>query len=226
VSTARVLTVANSSDPDSGYVGERFVERGLALRQVLRDRAGTPSVVPPGTAVLLLLGSAWSVAHPVDRTALETECALVLSAQEHGVPVLGLCYGAQVVAHATGGRVTRALQPEVGLVAVESADERVVPTGPWWAFHSDVISAPPLAEALASNACGLQAFRLPGVLAVQFHPEVLPTTLDGWLTRVPDMLAAAGGDKDALVKQAESREQQARDAAHRLVDGFLDGATD
>ena len=222
MSAATVLAVANSTDLDSGYVGERFVQRGYALRQVLRDHGETPSVVPRGTAVLLLLGSDWSVAHPVDETALQRECSLVRSAQQHGIPALGLCYGAQVVAHATGGRVTCAAQPEVGLVAVDSVDERRVPTGPWWAFHHDVIAPPPGAELLARNGCGLQAFSLPGVLGVQFHPEVLPETLDDWLTRFPDMLAAAGGDKGALVQEARRREQQARTAAHRLVDGFLD----
>ena len=86
--------------------------------------------------------------------------------------------------------MSRAERPEVGLVTVHSVDELLVPTGPWWAFHSDVIQAPPAAEPLAHNGCELQAFRLPGVLGVQFHPEVLPETLEDWLTRFPDMLAA------------------------------------
>jgi GMP synthase-like glutamine amidotransferase len=224
MSAATVLTVASSTDVATGYVGERFVQRGHALVQVLRDHGETPSVVPDDTAAVLLLGSAWSVAHPVDEAALERECSLIRSAQGHGVPVLGLCYGAQVVARATGGRVTRAAQPEVGLVTVKSVDEGLVPTGPWWAFHYDVIAPPPGARLLARNECGLQAFALPGLLGVQFHPEVLPETLDDWLTRFPDMLTAAGGDKDALVTSARSREQHARDAAHRLVDDFLDRA--
>ncbi len=219
---AALLTVANSTDRESGYVGERFAQRGLTMRQVLRDEGDTPAAVPAGTAAVLLLGSAWSVADPVDEEALDRECSLVRSALRSGVPVLGLCYGAQVVARATGGRVARAARPEVGLVTVESADERLVPVGPWWAFHYDVITAPPAAETLARNEFGLQAFALPGALGVQFHPEVVPETLDDWLTRFPDMLAAGGGDKRALVAEARRREQQARVAAHRLVDDFLD----
>ncbi|HYO39027.1 MAG TPA: gamma-glutamyl-gamma-aminobutyrate hydrolase family protein [Nocardioidaceae bacterium] len=219
---ATLLAVANSTDRESGYVGERFAQRGLAMRQVLRDEGDTPPTVPPGTSAVLLLGSAWSVADPVEEEALQRECSLVRSALQSGVPVLGLCYGAQVLAHATGGRVARAAQPEVGLVTVDSVDERLVPVGPWWAFHYDVITASPTAETLARNHFGLQAFRLPGALGVQFHPEVVPETLDDWLTRFPDMLAAGGGDKRALVAEARRREPQARVAAHRLVDDFLD----
>lgn len=217
-----VLLVANATDTESGYVGERFRQHGYVLRTVLRDRGGTPSAVPVDVDAVLLLGSEWSVHSPVDGPALDAECALVRSAQSAGVPVLGLCYGAQVVAAAFGGRVWRASQPEIGLVSVHTDDEELVPTGPWSAFHVDVVEAPAGADVVARNGCGIQAFVLPGVLAVQFHPEVLPHTLDDWSRRFPDLVAGAGLSRNELVAQARAREPQARSAAHALVDAFLD----
>jgi GMP synthase-like glutamine amidotransferase len=219
--SSTVLVVANSTDPDAGYVGERLVARGLTLRPVLRDRAEVPSDVPLGVAAVLLLGSAWSVAAPARPELLDAECALVRSGLERGVATLGLCYGAQVAAHALGGRVAKAAAPEVGLVRIDSTDHDLVPPGPWWAFHTDEIAPPAGAEVLARNAWGVQAFRVPGVLGVQFHPEVRPTTLHGWLGRYPDMLEAAGGDRAAVVEQARLREVAARRNAHALVDAFL-----
>ncbi|WP_148573656.1 type 1 glutamine amidotransferase [Nocardioides caldifontis] len=215
-----VLVVANVSDPDAGYVGDRFVERGFVLEPVWRDKA-VPSAVPPEAAAVLLLGSAWSVADPVAPEALEAECALVRSATAAGVPVLGLCYGAQVLAHAFGGRVRTATTPEVGLVQVETTDSSLVPAGPWWEFHSDVIDLPPSAELLASNGCGVQAFTVPGALAVQFHPEVRPEVLEDWFRRAPFMLEGVEEPPEALVALATDREEQSRAAAYALVDDFL-----
>ena len=217
-----VLVVANSTDADAGYVGERFEARGNALRTVLRDRAQVPSQVPAGIGAVLLLGSSWSVHSPAEPGALQAECALVLSARDVGVPVLGLCYGAQVVAHAFGGRVWRAPEPEVGLVHVDSQDEGLVPAGPWPAFHVDVLDPPPGARVVAHNGCGTQAFVLPRMLAVQFHPEVRPDTLADWTRRFPSLLEASRVDAGGLLALMRDQQAQARVAGHALVDAFLD----
>lgn len=219
-STRSVLVVGNTTDPDAGYVGDRFRDRGLALSRTWRE-TGLPPDVPAGTAVVLLLGSEWSVARPVAPAVLAAECALVRSAGRAGVPVLGLCYGAQVLAHAYGGRVSVAANPEVGLVSVETVDEALVPSGPWWAFHSDVIEPPADARLLARNGCGVQAFELPGALGVQFHPEVRPAVLEEWLQRLPAMAACAGDPSADLVAAAFRRAPEARAAANALVDDFL-----
>ena len=215
-----MLVVGNTADPDTGYVGDRCAARGLTQLRIWREEA-VPHELPPGISVVLLLGSEWSVAHPVAPAVLEAECALVRSAGEAGVPVLGLCYGAQVLAHAYGGRVSVAPLPEVGLVSVHSLDEARVPSGPWWSFHSDVIEAPPHARLLAHNAYGVQAFEVPGALGVQFHPEVRPEVFAEWLRRVPTTANAAGVSVADLGALAVRRQEDARKAAHVLVDDFL-----
>ena len=136
-----VLVVANAIDNSPGYVGERFVERGYTLRTALRDKGEIPTDLG-GVDAVLLLGSEWSVHSPVDPAALEAECDLVRTASAAGVPVLGLCYGAQVVAAALGGRVGLAERPELGFVEVASDDEGLVASGAWPQFHLDVVDAP------------------------------------------------------------------------------------
>jgi GMP synthase-like glutamine amidotransferase len=217
------LVVANATDSDPGYVGERLEQRGYLLRTVLRDGGNLPtSAVAAGSpALVVLLGSQWSVPDPVDPAALTAECALVRDAVATGLPVLGLCYGAQVVAHATGGRVWEAPAPEVGLVRVETDDPALVPDGPWTAFHTDVLEPPPGATVVAHNGCGVQAFTMPGVLAVQFHPEVRPEVLAGWAARFPELVDAAGSNRDDLLAAARGREAESRVAAYALVDAFL-----
>lgn len=93
-------------------------------------------------------------------------------------------------------------------------------SGSWTAFHVDVLDPPPEAEVVVRNACGTQAFALPAVLEVQFHPEVRPDTLADWSNRFTGLLTEAGVDRDRLVTEAWSREPAARDAAYALVDAF------
>jgi GMP synthase-like glutamine amidotransferase len=219
---SRVLVVANSTDADPGFVGERFEELGHELVHVLRDRGSLPPRPPAGIDVLLLLGSAWSVASPVAPDVLEAECALVHACVDAGVPVLGLCYGAQVLAHAYGGSVSLAPSPEVGVAFVDSLDPSLVPSGPWSAFHTDVVVVPPGAQVVASNACGVQAFVLPGALGVQFHPEVRPEVFDDWCGRFPELVERAGTTREELMADARGREEEARVRAHALVDAFLE----
>ena len=215
------LVLANSTDADTGYVGERLVQRGYALRMAIRDRGEIPADLD-GVDVVLLLGSDWSVHSPVDPEALAAEIAVVQTASATGVPVLGLCYGAQVLAHAFGGRVSLAERSEIGFIEVTSDDEELVPSGAWPQFHLDVVDAPPDATVIARNACGTQAFVLPGILGVQFHPELRPEILDDWSRRFPELLVDAGMTREALVAESREREPEARAAAHALVDAFLD----
>jgi len=216
-----VLVTANAADPDAGYVGERLIQRGLTLHTAIRDRGEVPSSMPDGTSLLLMLGSEWSVVDPVRPDVLDAEVALFLSAQEAGVPVLGLCYGAQVATHALGGRVFRAPAPEVGLVDVDTDEPGLVPGGPWWEFHTDVVEPPEGVRVVARNACGVQAFVAPGMVCVQFHPEVRPETFDDWMGRFPDLVDAVGADRASLLALAQGRESDARRAAYALVDAFL-----
>jgi GMP synthase-like glutamine amidotransferase len=221
------LVVANAEDADAGFVGDRLEQLGFALRTVLRDAGETPSSVAfaDDPDLILLLGSEWSVWAPANPDARDAECALVRSAREAGVPVLGLCYGAQLLAHAFGGSVSLAPKPEIGFVEVDTSDAELVPSGPWTAFHLDVLQAPPDATVVARNACGIQAFVLPGVLGVQFHPEVRPGILADWARKLPELVSGAGLVHDDLVQMAMDREEESRAAAYALVDAFLSRVT-
>lgn len=223
MSDPTALVVASAIDADAGFVGDRLQQRGFVLRTVFRDGAGVPTTIAAAghPDLVVLLGSEWSVHAPAEPGSLEAECELVRSARAAQVPVLGLCYGAQVLAHAFGGRVTAAPRPEIGLVQVDTSDPDLVPAGPWTEFHVDVLEPPPDATVVARNSCGIQAFVLPGALGVQFHPEVRPGVLHGWVSRLPDLVIGAGLQPAEFVAQAGDREDDARRAAYTLVDAFL-----
>ncbi len=102
---------------------------------------------------------------------------------EAGVPVLGICYGMQLIAHQLGGVVARAAQREYGFAVVHRNDPSVLFEGlddesPVWMSHGDRIDAlPPGFRAIAysENSPIAAMANDAGVYGIQFHPEVAHT---------------------------------------------------
>jgi GMP synthase (glutamine-hydrolysing) len=103
---------------------------------------------------------------------------------ELGVPVLGICYGMQLVALDRGGRVERTGRSEFGRTELQAERESELFAGlpaeqTCWMSHRDsVVAAPPGARIVAgSQAAPISAFedREHGLYGVQFHPEVVHT---------------------------------------------------
>lgn len=221
----QAIVVADPDDRDAGHVGERLRQHGFALRDVLRPllQDGATDYLAHADLVLLL-GSADAVYDPTRAAAVDAESVLVRRALDRGVPVLAICYGAQLAAHALGGSVRPVERGEVGWVAVESSDDALCGPGPWLQFHSDVLTPPPGARTTGSTACGPQGFVVDraegraGLVAWQFHPEVTAMTLERWITGMRDYVRQHGGDPDQLLAQTRQREDASRVAAGRLVD--------
>ena len=100
---------------------------------------------------------------------------------ESGTPLLGVCFGHQVLGAAFGGGVRKALVPEVGFktITVHEEDDLFVdlfPSFTSFLSHEDEVIAGGRLHTLASTPdCAVQAVRLPGyrVWGVQFHAEML-----------------------------------------------------
>ncbi len=96
-----------------------------------------------------------------------------------GVPVLGICYGAQLMAHSLGGRVEKQDKQEFGKVELETLGglmARTVQKGISWMSHNDQVTALPdgFVTTAQSVSCPYAAMEDASrkLYAVQFHPEV------------------------------------------------------
>ena len=101
---------------------------------------------------------------------------------ELGVPILGICYGAQLIAHQRGGTVGPNERGEYGRTDLTVAEpgrllaDAGVGTHPVWMSHFDAITEPPPGATVTASSpeAPVAAFEAPedGLYAVQFHPEV------------------------------------------------------
>jgi GMP synthase-like glutamine amidotransferase len=214
----RVVVIRHHEIDDAGFIADAFRARGAELTAHLFPADG---VLPPldGVDHVVVLGAEWSVYGEQGAAhRIEQELAWLREADASGVPVLGICFGAQALAAALGGRAQPAARKEIGWTTIESLAQHEIEEGPWLEFHGDLCVLPPGARLLARTEVCAQAFSLGRHLAVQFHPEVDAAQLRRWLAAGSAAEAeAAGLDPDKLVAQTEAEEQNAARRADRLV---------
>jgi GMP synthase (glutamine-hydrolysing) len=100
-----------------------------------------------------------------------------------GIPTLGICYGAQLMALELGGDVARTGISEFGKTELDEGSGALFnglpPTQTVWMSHRDTVTAPPLGATIAGRSAStpVAAFEDPArrLYGVQFHPEVVHT---------------------------------------------------
>jgi len=215
----RVLVIRHHDVDTAGFIAEAFEARGASLDVHLFPDDG-PLPGSGGVDRIVVMGAVSSVNDPDPWIA--EELAWLQAADAAGVPVLGICFGAQAICAALGGRVEAMESKEIGWFTVETLDEDAVPAGPWLEFHHDRCLLPAGATVLARNDAAVQAFRIGRHFAVQFHPEVDGPQLKRWLDSMGTAeVESIGLDPDQFLADTIREEPAARARADRLVAAAL-----
>jgi GMP synthase-like glutamine amidotransferase len=219
MSAALVLQTQDNCPP--GLLDDWAASRGVTL-DVLRVDRWERLPGPTDYELGIVLGSSASLAE-APQGWMRRLIDWVGAASAAGLPILGICFGAQVLAAALGGSVMRLSSPEHAWIEVESDDQARVPAGPWLSVHEDAVVLPPLAEELAHNAFGTQAFAIGAHLGVQFHPEVTPSILSRWVSDYDGLISRdLLDDVDARCRVGAGRAFDLFDAfAHETRRGAL-----
>ena len=185
-----------------------------------------PAVLP--YAGILISGSSACVTAPEPWMDALTD--LILDASVAGVPVLGICIGHQMIAHALFGQeaVRKSATPEIGWT-----DISVIKDDPLFAGLSDgfntfntfeshfdeVVACPGMTVFASSERCAVQAYRVEGkpIWGVQFHAEMTEEEAVALASRRITDRPDLGFDLES--KLAEARDST--DLASRLVENFL-----
>ncbi len=227
----KVLFIYNEHLATEALLGEAFAEQGFDIdtfEVVPAERIDNPALDvtfpdPAGYDVIVPLGARWPVYDDALRhTWVGSEAQLVRDAADAGVPLLGVCFGGQLLAQAFGGSVQRSTVPEIGWYDVESDNPDLVPGGRWFQWHFDRWTLPPGATEIARTANSSQAFVLGRALALQFHPEIDIALLELWLADDRDgEVVDAGLSHDELRKHTTELADDAATRIRALVRGFL-----
>jgi len=191
VSTPPLLVVIeHAEDEGPGLIGDVATSFGMEVR-----RLGNADPLPDlgGLAALVVMGGPQAVYEPDRR--LRDEVSLIHEGVTRGLPILGVCLGAQLLAAACGAGVRpgeRGRELGLGTVTLSGAGrddplfDGCAATLPVLHWHGDIFELPRGACHLArSHSYVNQGFRLGRAYGFQFHLEVDAHLLHDWSTRLP-----------------------------------------
>jgi GMP synthase-like glutamine amidotransferase len=196
---SRALVLQHISCEPPGVFADVLRSRGIAIETVELDQGGT---LPDWRAadLLIVMGGPMGTYDEAEHPWLAEEKAWIAAAVRAGLPYLGVCLGAQLLAASLGANVRAGGAPEVGVLPVELtagglADPVLSVLGPRFMalqWHGDTFDLPAGAVGLAGSAAyPNQAMRFgPVAYGVQFHLEVTDEMFAQW-GRVPAYAASA-----------------------------------
>jgi GMP synthase-like glutamine amidotransferase len=213
-----VLFVRNDSFETFGIATRAFEASGVPIRVFDAIDADAPRPSLDGVGCVVMFGSSYNVDDTDRHPFLKEIRDLTREAVERGLPYLGICLGAQVLARALDRPAPAAPVKEVGFEAVHptpaaagdpllshySEGDLV------FQWHQDTFELPEGAELLATgDAVALQAYRVGDVTwGVQWHFEIDRGEIETWLdafSAEADLLSTWGKTPEAVRAEADAR---------------------
>lgn len=197
-----------------------YIDEGLPVPTSLDDISG-----------LIFMGGAGSVNDPKDWIHKELE--LIRQADIKGVPVLGVCFGAQLISKALGGLVYPADEMEIGWLNVEAVNTPIKHS--WlkglpacfevFQWHAHIFSLPPDASPLWRSNCNeQQGFIKNNILGMQFHLEVSEKSIKDLTQRYADDLSHVSTcvqNTEQITQRLKARIHEIHQVADQIYNRWL-----
>ncbi|MGF6611650.1 GMP synthase (glutamine-hydrolyzing) [Paraburkholderia sp. WSM4175] len=199
-----VLAIRHVHFEDLGSLELVLGERGRPVRYLDVGVARIEAPNPVAASLMVVLGGPISATDDALYPTLAPLLSLIEKRIAAGLPTLGICLGAQLIARALGARVYAAAQAELGWTPLKLTDAgRASPLRhldgahtSMLHWHGDTFDLPANATRLASTqACENQAFAWGDhVLGLQCHPEIRTDRFEPWLIGNANELSGHGID--------------------------------
>ncbi len=214
-----------------GYLLDVFQRKGIPYEIVKIDEG---DIVPTSTDhMLALVSMGGSMSVNDDLSWISSELSLLRSAADKGLPILGHCLGAQLLAKALGGEITANPVREIGWFDVSPVKNRGAEL--WFNglpdrfevfhWHGETFSTPPNAKnLLSSEYCENQCFVLGDMLGFQCHIEMTEALVMEWAQRFKheiDSSRTTEQSSDELVRELDSRITALNKAADTIYERWI-----
>lgn len=208
VDMADVVALRHLAFEDAGLLGPLLAERGHMLRYIDVPTSDLTQFDPLSPGLLIVLGGPIGVNDEAMFPYLAVEKQLIQQRLEAGLPLLGICLGAQLMAAALGAKIYPGAEKEIGWKALLLSDagrgsalsEIAHSQNVVLHWHGDTFDLPEGVRLLASSdVCPHQAFSYgPAALALQFHLEAGGGDMENWFVGHISEICAEGLDVTAL----------------------------
>ncbi|MDH4120709.1 MAG: gamma-glutamyl-gamma-aminobutyrate hydrolase family protein [Deltaproteobacteria bacterium] len=218
-----------------GLIARAFHQRGRHLHYCRPDTPPYPPENLDKCAALVVMGGPMGAYEQDAHPWMAPEIALIRRAMDSGLPVLGICLGAQLMAAALGAKVYKGQAGlEVGWCPITLAPEAhndplfrhlgECSNGPGvFQWHGDTFDLPPQATLLASSQkYPHQAFRYKNSYGLQFHLEADEKIITRWLREDPHYPAQAGTSAELIRSQIHPFPQQVHQMGEALFGAFVE----
>ena len=210
----RVLSISHERDAGPGVFVDTLTAAGAEHDEWFVAEGGPPAADPTGYDAVMVFGGSMNADEEAKYPWMVAEKTLLGELLDRGVPLLGVCLGAQLLAECAGGRAIPAREPEIGWPEVEltvagrsdpltSGLSSVFEAFSW---HGYECLLPERATILARSAACTQAYRLGDapVWGIQFHAEVTAADAAHWTDHAAAEPAAIRVGLDPALLRAQT----------------------
>lgn len=232
----KILVFQHVAHEILGTLNPMIKSRGLRARYVNFDRDPNASPSIQKYNGLVILGGHMGVYEADKYTHIKVEMQLIEEALKKGIPILGICLGAQILAHVLGANVRKSPEKEIGWYDIEmtsagqsdSLFSHFKKTEKIFQLHGDTFDIPQSATHLASSKiCNGQAFRYGDkVYGLQFHLEVDKAMIHRWLNNPTNQkeIEASNGlfSMDKIRQETDERIEHSMSLSQQTFGKFID----
>ncbi len=228
-----ILTIEHEGTTGAGRLARVFRDHGFRFDVRRLGPHDEPTNLPVDTddfEGLLLMGGLPNISDNPPWLSRVTQ--LIRHAHARELPVIGVCFGAQLVAQALGGQVSKMEKPEFGYAPVHinplGQVETIFAGVPWSApqFHAHGAEVSQLPEGgvllASSDACKVQAYRV-GIrtYAFQFHFEADRPMREEMMDNGAAAMEALGLTREDIAAQEAEFDARCARAADRLCGNLV-----
>ena len=229
MTSPRLLVIQHNLDDGLNELGAPLAAAGLYMDvwdTRLHAEPPHPLSVYDG---IVSMGGLDSAADEAGKPAVTAERELLSQALERRTPILGICYGSQLLARAAGGSSFPAKRAEIGWCTVDVEPEAkadvllggLPSTVQVFQYHYDTFELPEGATVLGRNGELIEMYRIgDSAWGLQFHVEANAGLVYGWLGTYGAEMSKAGVDLDDLRVVTAAYGPAYRDLTWKIGEAF------